>query len=62
LTSWVKFILAVVETAPTLDDFAPAANFDALVDALPLNAETNGYLKRRAVHMTTNRVANRRAA
>lgn len=62
LTSWVKFILAMVETAPSLDDFAPAANFDALVDALPVDAETNGYLKRRAVHMTTNRVANRRVA
>jgi hypothetical protein len=56
VASWVKFLLALIEKATTMDNASQdLGSLSALMDTLPMADETKAFLNRRAARLTGSR-------
>ena len=56
VASWVKFLLALIEKATSMDNASQdAGSLSALMDTMPMTDETKAFLNRRAARLTGSR-------
>jgi len=55
VTSWVKFLMAMVEKSVTMDTATDLTSLDGLLNGLPLHSETRTFLTRRAERLERSR-------